>query len=186
MKNEAHARIKINQLLIEAGWLFFDTELGKANILLENNVKITQKEIDAWGNDYDKVKNGSLDFLLIDSNSKPICVLEAKKESSHQLVAKDQARKYANSVNAQYIILSNGIVHYFWDIKKGNPKPIYKFLSPNEIGAIKEWNPNREDLANEIVENNYIATIQVPDYFQNPGWRGTIDLKYIIGIKNPI
>ncbi len=175
MKNEAHARIKINQLLIEAGWLFFDSELGKANILLENNVKITQVEIDAWGNDYEKVKNGSLDFLLLDSNNKPICVLEAKKESLHPLVAKDQARKYANTVDAQYIILSNGIVHYFWDIKKGNPKPIYKFPSPNEIGAIKEWNPNREDLANEIVENNYIATIQMSDYLLNPGWKGTIE-----------
>lgn len=60
MKNEAHARIKINQLLTEAGWRFFDNEEGKANILLENHVKITQQEIDAWGNDYEKTKNGSL------------------------------------------------------------------------------------------------------------------------------
>ena len=51
MKNEAHARIKINQLLTEAGWRFFDNEEEKANILLENHVKITQQEIDAWGND---------------------------------------------------------------------------------------------------------------------------------------
>lgn len=29
MKNEAHARIKINQLLQEAGWRFFDNENGK-------------------------------------------------------------------------------------------------------------------------------------------------------------
>ena len=51
MKNEAHARIKINQLLEEAGWRFFDNEEGKANILLENHVKISQMEIDAWGNE---------------------------------------------------------------------------------------------------------------------------------------
>jgi type I restriction enzyme R subunit len=80
MKNEAHARIKINQLLTEAGWRFFDNEEGKSNILLENHVKITQSEIDAWGNDYEKTKSGSLDFLLVDSNNKPICVLEAKKK----------------------------------------------------------------------------------------------------------
>ena len=89
LKNEAHARIKINQLLTEAGWRFFDNEEGKANILLENHVKITQQEIDAWGNDYEKTKNGSLDFLLVDSDNKPICVLEAKKESLHPLVAKE-------------------------------------------------------------------------------------------------
>ncbi len=174
LQNEAHARIKINQLLDEAGWRFFDNHEGKANILLENHVKITQKEIDAWGNDYEKVKSGSLDFLLIDTDNKPICVLEAKKESLHPLVAKEQARKYANTVGAQFIILSNGIVHYLWDLKKGNPKPIYKFPSPNEIGAIKQWNPDRNSLATEPVANDYIVTVQMPDYAQRPGWNGSI------------
>jgi len=175
MKNEAHARIKINQLLSEAGWRFFDNDLGKANILLENHVKITQTAIDDWGNDYEKVKNGSLDFLLIDDNNKPICVLEAKKESIHPLTAKEQARKYANTVGAQYIILSNGIVHYLWDLKKGNPKPIYKFPSPSEIGAIKEWNPDRKSLSEEEVAIDYIASIQMPDYAERPGWNGNVE-----------
>jgi type I restriction enzyme R subunit len=175
MKNEAHARIKINKLLEEAGWRFFDNEQGKANILLENHVKITQTEVDAWGNDFEKVKSGSLDFLLVDSNNKPICVLEAKREDLHPLVAKEQARKYAKTVNAQFIILSNGIVHYLWDLEKGNPKPIYKFPSPNEIGAIKEWNPDREALANEIIDDDYIVTVQMPDYKERPGWNGSIE-----------
>lgn len=175
MNNEAHARIKINQLLEEAGWRFFDNEEEKANILLENHVKITQKEIDAWGNDYEKTNNGSLDFLLVDSNNKPICVLEAKKESLHPLVAKEQARKYAKTVDAQYVVLSNGIVHYFWDITKGNPKPIYKFPSPSEIGAIKEWNPDRNALASEKVAVDYIAAIQMPDYAERPEWKGSIE-----------
>lgn len=175
MKNEAHARIKINQLLEEAGWRFFDNEERKANILLENNVKITQKEIDAWGNDYEKTKKGSLDFLLLDSNNKPICVLEAKKESLHPLVAKEQARKYAKTAGAQYVILSNGIVHYFWDVTKGNPKPIYKFPSPSEIGAIKEWNPDRNALASEKVAIDYIASIQMSDYAERPEWKGSIE-----------
>jgi type I restriction enzyme R subunit len=175
MKNEAHARIKINQLLSEAGWRFFDDEQGTANILLENHVKISQVEIDAWGNDYEKIKKGALDFLLVDSDNKPICVLEAKKESIHPLSAKEQARKYANTVGAQYIILSNGIIHYLWDLKKGNPKPIYKFPSANEIGAIKIWNPDRATLVNEIVAVDYIASIQMPDYTERPGWTGSIE-----------
>ena len=173
--NEALARIKINKLLEEAGWRFFDNDEGKANILLENHVKITQKEIDAWGKDYEKTKSGSLDFLLIDTDNRPICVLEAKKESLHPLVAKEQARKYANTVGAQFIILSNGIVHYLWDLKNGNPKPIYKFPSPGEIGAIKEWNPDRNSLANEPVDNDYIVVVQMPDYIERPGWNGTIE-----------
>lgn len=175
LNNEAHARIKINKLLEEAGWQFFDTNKGKANILLENHVKITQHEIDAWGNDYEKIKSGALDFLLLDSNNKPICVLEAKKESLHPLVAKEQARKYAKTVDAQFIILSNGIVHYLWDLKKGNPKPIYKFPSPNEIGAIKKWNPDREALANEPVADDFIAIVQMPDYSERPEWNGNVE-----------
>ena len=62
MKNEAHARIKINQLLSEAGWLFFDSDKGAANILLEHFVKISEHKIDEWGNDYEKIKGGSLEF----------------------------------------------------------------------------------------------------------------------------
>lgn len=175
MKNEAHSRIKINQLLEEAGWRFFDNEEGKANILLENHVKITQQEADAWGNDFEKTKSGSLDFLLVDSNNKPICVLEAKKESLHPLVAKEQARKYANTVDAQFVILSNGIVHYLWDLKNGNPKTIFKFPSSSEIGAIKNWNPDRLALINEVVDVDYIVTIQMPDYAERPGWKGTVN-----------
>ena len=131
LQNEAHARIKINQLLDEAGWRFFDNHEGTANILLENHVKITQKEIDAWGNDYEKVKSGSLDFLLVDTDNKPICVLEAKKESLHPLVAKEQARKYANTVGAQFIILSN-VMCITYGFEKSQTDD--KFPSPNEIG----------------------------------------------------
>lgn len=58
LNNEAHARIKINKLLEEAGWRFFDSDKGKANILLENHVKITEQAVDAWGNDFEKTKSG--------------------------------------------------------------------------------------------------------------------------------
>ncbi len=63
MQKEAKARIKINNLLQEAGWSFFDDDKGKANIVLENNFKITPKLIDEFGEDYEK-KNCFIDFLL--------------------------------------------------------------------------------------------------------------------------
>ena len=37
------AKARINKLLEEAGWRFFDDEHGSANIQLEANVKITKK-----------------------------------------------------------------------------------------------------------------------------------------------
>ena len=63
---EARARIKINKLLEEAGWRFFDDKSGSANIQLEPNVKIVEKDFDAFGNDFEKSKNGYIDFLLLD------------------------------------------------------------------------------------------------------------------------
>ncbi|MCL5611675.1 MAG: hypothetical protein M1485_03850 [Chloroflexi bacterium] len=53
MNKEAKARIKINKLLEEAGWRFFDSEDGPANIQLELHTKITQKEFDAFGEDFE-------------------------------------------------------------------------------------------------------------------------------------
>src|SRR5690606_39715928 len=53
--------------------------------------------------------------------------------------------------------------------------PIYKFPSPSEIGAIKAWNPDRNALAVEKVEVDYIASIQMPDYTERPEWQGSIE-----------
>lgn len=106
---EAKARIKINKLLEESGWRFFDNEEGPANIQLEANVKITKKQIEDYGDNFEKVKNGFIDFLLLDDNGKPFIVLEAKSEDLDPLVGKEQARKYAQSQFVKYIILSNGM-----------------------------------------------------------------------------
>ncbi len=45
MPKEAKARIRINKLLEEAGWRFFDTDEGRANIDLETNLKITEQKL---------------------------------------------------------------------------------------------------------------------------------------------
>ena len=54
MPKEAQARIKINKLLEEAGWRFFDSPEGKANIVLEASVKITKTQLNGLGDDRDK------------------------------------------------------------------------------------------------------------------------------------
>jgi len=63
MKKEAKARIRINSLLQRAGWRFFDDEKGPANIALEANVKIKKKEIDRFGDDFEKTVDGFVDYL---------------------------------------------------------------------------------------------------------------------------
>ncbi len=49
-KNQNH------DLLRESGWRFFDEKGKKANIILENQTKITQQLIDEYGNDLRRIQ----------------------------------------------------------------------------------------------------------------------------------
>ncbi|HMQ70108.1 MAG TPA: DEAD/DEAH box helicase family protein [Ignavibacteria bacterium] len=167
---EAKARIKINQLLEESGWRFFDNIEGKANIVLENNIKITSTDIENSGDDFEKIKKGFIDYLLLDEKGFPFIVLEAKKEELNPLVGKEQARKYALSQNCRYVILSNGNQHYLWDLQIGSPNIIPKFPSPKEFKNYKSFKPNPNSLISETVKEDYIIITQKPDYKKDPSY----------------
>lgn len=170
MNKEAKARIKINKLLEQSGWRFFDNKKGKANIALEVNAKITQKDIDEFGNDFEKTKNGYIDFLLLDEKGFPLVILEAKSEDKNPLDAKEQARKYAVSQNVRFIILSNGNLHYFWDLERGNPAVITSFPTIESLYHKKSFQPNPENLVREEVKKDYIVLTQNPYYSKDPRW----------------
>ncbi|MBI5352481.1 MAG: DEAD/DEAH box helicase family protein [Chloroflexi bacterium] len=169
-QKEAKARIKINELLKEAGWKFFDNAEGKANIVLENNVKITESHIGTLGENFETTKDGFIDFLLLDKKGFPFIVLEAKSEDKHALAGKEQARKYAQSQHCRFIILSNGNSHYFWDLQRGNPQPITKFPSPDSFESYSKFAPNPRNLMREVVDRDYIVSTQKPDYKSDPSW----------------
>lgn len=145
-QKEAKARIKINKLLEEAGWRFFDNEDGPANIQLELHTKITKREFDTFGENFETTRHGYLDFLLLDERGYPLIVLEAKSEEKHPLSAKEQARRYPRSQNSRFVILSNGNLHYFWDLERGNPYIITQFPKPWSVKRNKETRPNPERL----------------------------------------
>ena len=63
---EAKARIKINKLLEESGWQLVDDKSGKANVVLESNVKITHKIQDEWGEDFENASIWFFDYILLD------------------------------------------------------------------------------------------------------------------------
>jgi len=181
MEKEATARIKINKLLEGAGWRFFDSEQKKANIQLEINVKITQKDIDALGDNFEKRSNGFIDFLLLNEKGFPFVVLEAKAEHLHPLVGKEQARKYAKSLNCRFIILSNGNLHYLWDLERGNPNQVTSLPSPESFQTYqKDSAPDTEKLISEKVLVDYVALTQLPDYASNAAWKNESERKKFI------
>lgn len=168
---EATARIKINKLLEAAGWRFFEDERGPANIRLEPSVALRASELDALGENFEKAARGFVDFLLLDARGFPLIVLEAKAEDKDPLAAKEQARKYARSQNCRFVILSNGNLHYFWDLERGNPHVITSFPAPDSVSGYKQVTPNLGRLTDELVEDDYIVLTQRPTYQAEAGWK---------------
>ena len=167
---EARARIKINRALEASGWRFFDSSEGPANIVLEPSVKLTETAVDQLGEDFERTSSGFIDFLLLDVNGRPFVVLEAKKESLDPLVGKEQARRYAKSQNCRFVILSNGNLHYLWDLERGNPNIITTLPKPDSLLAAEKLTPNPDLLITETVEADYIVLTQRPGYKQEAGW----------------
>lgn len=88
---EATARIKINKPLEAAGWPFFPEAGGPANICPELTAKCKSSDLDALGENFEKMAQGSIDFLLLDSKGFPLIVMEAKSEEKNPLIGKEQA-----------------------------------------------------------------------------------------------
>jgi len=170
-EKEATARIKINKMLEGAGWRFFPEGNLPANIRLEPGVTIKTEDLGALGNNFEKTKTGFIDFLLLDSKSFPMLVLEAKAEDKNPLVGKEQARKYAKSLNCRFVILSNGNLHYFWDLERGNPHVITAFPTPDSVSVFKETVPDLNRLLEEQVREDYIVLTQNPNYAADAAWK---------------
>ena len=158
--NEAYARLKINQKLIDAGWFLTDTPEHKRNVNVEQ-----------------KVDSGFADYEMLDSNGFPLCVIEAKKPSINPLSAKEQARRYATEHNIRFVILSNGEIYYLWDIKSGNPQIITQIPTQESLEMRFGFNPQTKDIMKENIIPEYVALqknsrlLDTPEY-QDPKTRG--------------
>jgi len=167
--NEATARIKINKLLESAGWRFLDDANAPANVKLEASDTLTSAAIDALGDDFEHTTAGKIDFLLLNDKGHPFIILEAKSEHRDPLDGKEQARKYARSQNCRLVILSNGNLHYLWDLDRGNPYVITRFPNPDSAIHYDRVKPDDKRLIAETVGDDYIALTQRPTYAAGAG-----------------
>ena len=147
--SEANARIIIDKLLRDSDW----TLAGDDGVV---NVETEMQN-----------QSGYADYVLKDSSDFPLCIIEAKKELISPLVGKEQARGYAESLNCRFVILSNGISHYFWDIEQGSPTVVDVYPSQEQLELRKSnFNPSRDEV--EEIGVDYIAQTQVPRFDQHP------------------
>jgi len=181
---EATARIKINKLLEAAGWLFFTEGSSPANIRLEPSVTIKSSDLDDLGDNFEKTSKGFIDFLLLDTKGFPLIILEAKSEDKNPLVGKEQARKYAKAQNCRFVILSNGNLHYFWDLERGNPYLITSFPTPDSVIGYKQVPLNPQRLFEDQIGEDYIVLTQRPNYQSEAAWRNEAERPgYILANK---
>ena len=130
----------------------------------------SSSDLDALGENFEKTSKGFIDFLLLDARGFPLIVLEAKSEDKNPLVGKEQARKYAKSQNCRFVILSNGNLHYFWDLERGNPYLITSYPTPDSVTGYRQVTPSPQRLIEETVSDDYIVLTQRPNYTSEAAW----------------
>ena len=149
--NEPNARIVIDKLLRESDWILY----GDDGVMNVDTELPNQK--------------GKADYVLKDSSDFPIGIIEAKNELLSPLVGKEQARGYAESLNCRFVILSNGVSHYYWDIEQGSPTVIDVFPTQQQLELRKSnFNPPRQEV--EDIDTDYIAKTQFPNFDKYPDY----------------
>jgi type I restriction enzyme, R subunit len=88
MPNEPFARMKIDQLLRDAGWRLTDGLSVRFEHLLDDG--------------------GKADYVLFDRLGRALAVLEAKSTSINLSSGEAQGRRYADQLGVPYVFLSNG------------------------------------------------------------------------------
>ncbi|MFA6545342.1 MAG: DEAD/DEAH box helicase family protein [Limisphaerales bacterium] len=162
MSSEAQARITINRMLEEAGWRFLpDSQGRRENVICEHRVtrRVFSPSQDL-GKDFEHAPQGFVDYVLLNTDQRGVGVVEAKKEGIDPLTGKEQARGYAEGLGVSHIFLSNGLVHYYWNLRQGNPVKVSRFLPLEQLGKAAEWKPDSGRLAAVKVDENYIALSQ--------------------------
>lgn len=147
---EAFSRVLIDKALEQSAWDLLD----QGQVRFELN--------DA---------TGRADYVLMGKYG-PLCVLEAKREGLDPYDYKEQARGYAENLNAPFIILSNGKVHYFWNYQRAEKEDAYRIerlpaLTDLENLRNKNLRPPRPLLTEELTPEylqRYKSDIQLRRY----------------------
>jgi type I restriction enzyme R subunit len=142
-QNEAFSRILIDKALEFSGWDLLDP-------------KQVAFELHSGA--------GRADYLLKDKLGRVLCVLEAKREGLDPYDAKEQARGYAETLKAPFVLLSNGREHWFWNFERADQRDAYRIerlpsRDDLERVQLKNMQPPRP-LKSEVVRPDYLRRLK--------------------------
>ena len=163
--SEAETRkYKINALLAEAGWTDLteghDTEYEVHGMPSESGV-------------------GYVDYVLWGADGRPLAVVEAKKALVDPKVGEQQAKLYADCLEAEtgqrpLIYVSNGYEHWLWDDTQYPSRPVQGFCTSDELALLIQRRTSRKALASldvgeQIVDRHYQerAIRAIAEHFDN-------------------
>jgi type I restriction enzyme R subunit len=159
-EKEAYARLKIDKMLVDSNWILIDSQNVRKNVICEKTIKLTKN------NRY------QADYTLLGDFSRPIAIIEAKREGINSLSSKKQARDYAESCNIWFIYLSNGDETYFWDIKEGSPTKVERFLTQKELIDLNNKEKlDKIELWNVDFDKSILAKEKMPYYFESDQYK---------------
>jgi len=147
-------RYKIDALLAEAGWSGF---VGGRDI--EYKVRGMPQQP---GNDSGV---GYVDYLLWGADGLPLAVVEAKKALVDPRVGQQQAKLYADCLEAEFgqrpvVFYSNGYEHWLWEDSRYPPRRVQGFYTSDELALLiqrreSRWELSSLDIGPKIVDRHY-------------------------------
>jgi type I restriction enzyme R subunit len=134
----------IDLLLKEAGW-----ELTKRNFEIEVSGMPNNQGV------------GFVDYVLWGDDGKPLALVEAKRTRKDATVGQQQAKLYADCLQAKYdqrpiIFYSNGYDHWIWDDASYPPRPVQGFFKKQELELLIQRRTSRKKLADAVINPDII------------------------------
>jgi type I restriction enzyme R subunit len=134
----------IDLLLKEAGW-----QLDKKNFEIEVSGMSNNAGV------------GYVDYVLWGDDGKPLALIEAKRTRKDATVGQQQAKLYADCLEAQYgqrpiIFYSNGYEHWMWDDASYSPRAVQGFLKKQELALLIQRRTSRKSLADAVINEAII------------------------------
>jgi len=135
----------IDLLLKEAGWQLTDKNL--------------EVEVSGMPNNQGK---GFVDYVLWGDDGKPLAVVEAKRTRRDAKVGQQQAKLYADCLQAQYgqrpvIFYSNGYEHWMWDDASYAPRAVQGFFKKPELELMIQRRTSRKALAQAVINPEIVG-----------------------------
>ncbi|MEG2868188.1 MAG: DEAD/DEAH box helicase family protein [Terrisporobacter sp.] len=144
--NEAQTRKKL-----------IDVLLGEANWNVSSSKVVEEYKIENYNGENGKV--GYADYVLLDKKDKPIAVVEAKKTMVDPYVGQEQAKSYADGIEAMtgvrpIIYFTNGYETYMWDDKYSTPRIVWGFYTVEDLEYEMFKHKNKRPLSTVEIDTN--------------------------------